>query len=236
MRITVELHRPTRSFRMLLMGIVGLALIAGPALVLASHQFSDVPDTQPFHAQIGAIKDAGITSGCGPTTYCPADSVRRDAMAAFMHRGFGRVAQTSTLTRSSTSTAGDIASITIDVPGVSGTQFVLVQAHWTIYGTGGSDCVCSEIFSLKESEIAYQYSYDAMPLGYNQETRSISFVFRATSGTHTYTLFHQMTTTNLFNFSNLNLTATTYPFGSTGTSTLSAASDASTEAPEGTRP
>lgn len=131
---------------------------------------------------------------------------------------------------------GDIASINITVPGVSGTQFVLVQAHWTIYGTGGSDCVCNEIFSLKESGIVRQSSYDAMPQGYNQETRSISYVFTATSGPHTYTLFHQITApTSFFTFDNLNLTATTYPFGSTGGIVLGESAP-STRTPNGTRP
>jgi hypothetical protein len=72
---------------------VAVALAVGVPLAWAAHQFTDVPDSHPFHDEIGAIRDAGITAGCTPTQYCPGDFVRRDAMAAFMHRGFGRVAE-----------------------------------------------------------------------------------------------------------------------------------------------
>jgi hypothetical protein len=71
------------------------ALAIGVPVAWASHDFADVPDGQQFHDQIGAIKDAGITTGCGGGNYCPDDFVRRDAMAAFMHRGYGRVAEGS---------------------------------------------------------------------------------------------------------------------------------------------
>ena len=38
---------------------------------------------------INAIADAGITSGCTATTYCPKGLVSRGQMAAFLHRAFG---------------------------------------------------------------------------------------------------------------------------------------------------
>jgi hypothetical protein len=76
-----------RSRRLgLVVGII-LALLAVPAIVLASHQFSDVPNSSPYHAQIGALVDAGITAGCTATTYCPTANVTRAQMAAFLNRG-----------------------------------------------------------------------------------------------------------------------------------------------------
>jgi hypothetical protein len=72
-------------------GAVGVALAA-------NQSFSDVPPSHPFFKEIEAIKGAGITTGsteCSPAmtpAYCPDSLVRRDAMAAFMHRGFSRVA------------------------------------------------------------------------------------------------------------------------------------------------
>ncbi|MDQ3500751.1 MAG: S-layer homology domain-containing protein, partial [Actinomycetota bacterium] len=37
-------------------------------------------------ADINALAQAGITSGCTATTYCPGASVTREQMAAFLHR------------------------------------------------------------------------------------------------------------------------------------------------------
>ena len=46
-------------------------------------------DNGTFHEDdINALAAAGITTGCAPTRYCPKDPVRRDAMAAFLSRGF----------------------------------------------------------------------------------------------------------------------------------------------------
>jgi len=79
------------------LAVLGLALVVGVPIALASHQFTDVPDSSPFHGDISAIAAAGITTGktCvppgTPPTYCPDETVTRQAMAAFMHRGFGRV-------------------------------------------------------------------------------------------------------------------------------------------------
>lgn len=87
--------RRRRPRRALLLALVALAAVAVPAAVWASHDFGDVPTSHQFHDQISAIKGAGITTGCGGGNYCPDDLVRRDAMAAFMHRGYGRAAESS---------------------------------------------------------------------------------------------------------------------------------------------
>ena len=62
------------------------AAIAFPLGVIASHQFTDVPNTSTYHADIDAIRDAGITTGCAPNLYCPKDFVTREQMAAFLNR------------------------------------------------------------------------------------------------------------------------------------------------------
>jgi hypothetical protein len=62
------------------------ALVATPIAVYASHQFSDVPNTNPFHDDISWLADAEVTLGCGPNAYCPKDLVTREQMAAFMRR------------------------------------------------------------------------------------------------------------------------------------------------------
>ncbi len=48
--------------------------------------FTDVPPGAPFRNFIEALRNDGITAGCGPTTYCPQAPVTRAQMAAFVLR------------------------------------------------------------------------------------------------------------------------------------------------------
>ena len=70
--------------------LVGMAVLvaalAFPLGVVASHGFTDVPDSNTFHSDIDAIADVGVTTGCSPTTYCPKEYVTREQMAAFLNR------------------------------------------------------------------------------------------------------------------------------------------------------
>ncbi len=76
-----------RANHLLLLGVllVGGA-ISFPLGVIASHQFTDVPDSNTFHDDIDAIRDAGVTTGCATNLYCPKDFVTREQMAAFLNR------------------------------------------------------------------------------------------------------------------------------------------------------
>lgn len=88
---TAAPSRPRRRRSRTLVGMAVLALaIAVPGVVLANHQFSDVPDSNTFHASIAKIKTAGITGGCSVTKYCPDAAVTRGQMAAFLQRASGR--------------------------------------------------------------------------------------------------------------------------------------------------
>lgn len=63
--------------------------LAIPAGSWASHRFSDVPDSNIFHADIGWLADAGVTLGCNPPAndqFCPDKAVTRAQMSAFMRR------------------------------------------------------------------------------------------------------------------------------------------------------
>jgi len=75
--------RPRRG--VLITGVI-VALMAFPLGVIASHQFGDVPNSNPYHADIDAVADAGVTTGCGGGNYCPGAFVTREQMAAFMNR------------------------------------------------------------------------------------------------------------------------------------------------------
>jgi hypothetical protein len=46
--------------------------------------FADVPPTSWAYGYINAIRDAGITGGCGNGNYCPQGLVTREQMAAFI--------------------------------------------------------------------------------------------------------------------------------------------------------
>lgn len=50
-------------------------------------RFDDVPPGAFAFAFIETFARAGITSGCGPTTYCPQEQVTRAQMAVFLERG-----------------------------------------------------------------------------------------------------------------------------------------------------
>lgn len=66
--------------------VVGLAL---PALSQEVGEFQDVPDSNPFAADIEWLASEGITRGCNPpqnTRFCPDDPVTRAQMAAFLRR------------------------------------------------------------------------------------------------------------------------------------------------------
>ena len=72
---------------LLIIGIVVGLMI--PAMAIAADRFNDVPDTDPFHSDIGWLADAGVTAGCNPPLndeFCPEDPVKRKQMAAFMRR------------------------------------------------------------------------------------------------------------------------------------------------------
>ncbi len=78
--------RRSRRALVLLGPMLAISIVAFPLVVIASHQFSDVPTTSGFHADIDAIAAAGVTAGCGPGKYCPKDFVTREQMAAFLNR------------------------------------------------------------------------------------------------------------------------------------------------------
>lgn len=76
-----------RSVVTLIAALLALTLI--PVVAWASHRFSDVPDSNVFHEDIGWLAESGVTLGCNPpenTEYCPKDDVTREQMAAFLRR------------------------------------------------------------------------------------------------------------------------------------------------------
>lgn len=88
----------TRRHLIILTGLLLAILLLVPGASWASHQFSDVPDSDWAHDDISWLADAGVTLGCGDgSTFCPDDPVTRREMAVFMHRlSTGEVVDAST--------------------------------------------------------------------------------------------------------------------------------------------
>jgi hypothetical protein len=57
-----------------------------PPAVEPDHFLDD--DDSTHEADIDSLFEAGITSGCATDLYCPAASVTRGQMAAFLYRAF----------------------------------------------------------------------------------------------------------------------------------------------------
>ena len=55
----------------------------------ASGDFPDVPVSNPFAPWVEALKDEGVTAGCGGGLYCPGQATRRGQMAVFLSKTFG---------------------------------------------------------------------------------------------------------------------------------------------------
>lgn len=85
--INVSLTIGRRTARSIGAAILVAALLV-PGVAIAADSFGDVPDSNTFHDDIGAILERGITTGCGGGNYCPAENVTREQMAAFLNRIF----------------------------------------------------------------------------------------------------------------------------------------------------
>ena len=76
-----------RRHRLTVIAALAVGLAAFPlGAAVASHQFGDVITDNPYHADIDALADAGVTTGCGGGNFCPSGLVTREQMAAFMNR------------------------------------------------------------------------------------------------------------------------------------------------------
>jgi hypothetical protein len=214
------------------------ALALAVPLAWATHTFDDVPDASPHHADVTAIKNAGVTAGCNPPAnnlYCPDSPVRRDQMATFMRRGLGRV--TGTTGESTQVGSGpafgplvDVASTNISVPGVSGTQFAYITGQASLFtnSTRAVACtdagdVCNVYLYLYDGDTQLALSFIRISADRAGGTLSVSAVQAVTAGTtKTYTLRAQTykVNTNQVFVHEPSIIAATFPFGGTGGSTI----------------
>ena len=110
--------------------------------MIASHQFTDVPTSNTFHDDIDAIRDAGVTTGCG-VKYCPKDFVTREQMAAFLNR-LGRPR------------AGKTPVVNADkVDGLTSSQFLRSDVAYS----GREGCSGPTLQSLHDTVLVYGQRY-----------------------------------------------------------------------------
>ncbi|MEO6350673.1 MAG: S-layer homology domain-containing protein [Candidatus Limnocylindrales bacterium] len=223
-------------------------LLTAPAVVLASHQFNDVPDSNPFHNEISAIAGAGITGGFGDGGYHPGDSVTRQAMAAFMQRGFGRTAlaigqaplspSVFVPANSFQSPAFWVRQVTITVPGATNAfspqQLVHLQGRVqldTSMDTSPKGCPCEFAAYIRDtttatSSTAQFATFESSTTSAFTYTFDVDALFAAPPGARTYRLDvfvnarNNATNAATFELSGLSsLSAMTFPFGPAGGNT-----------------
>jgi S-layer homology domain len=245
MRITIELRRPARRSVAL---VLGSLLLLTPAVVLASHQFPDVPTGHPFHTEIGAIAKAGITAGFPDGGYHPSDPVTRQAMGAFMHRGFGRVGLVAgvppTTPTVDVQTGGSwseeivVRELTITVPGASNpfspNQLVHLQGHVDFYVEMSTyaGCPCEfrawivDVASATSGATRFQTWDDGDVSTVQGHSMDAEALFAAPPGPRTFRLMVRLwartSTTNAVSFplsDSSSLSAMTFPFGPTAGNT-----------------
>jgi hypothetical protein len=142
--IQVEIQGPRRvwSPRRLLVAIAVATGLLIPAVTLASHQFSDVPNTHQFHGDIARGYGARITAGCTATTFCPNANVTRGQMMAFLNRGLGRVESGLLGGSVASSTRASVGSVTITAGNVTGGHAYVYLIATTSTYVGGAGCPC----------------------------------------------------------------------------------------------
>jgi hypothetical protein len=237
-----EQRAPSRRLgRRWLFGLAALAtgLVIAVPLAWASHQFTDVPNSNPFHNEISNLAGAGITAGktCvppgTPPTFCPEEPVVRQAMAAFLNRGLGRASNGTDIDELIGDTTVELGNVTIDVGGApGGTQFVKVDAVIETYIESTTGCPCSTQFAIFQDGVVAPVSNDhfntndsvSAEAGFGDETGALTTVVAVPTGT-----------TQTFRVGAVraepapadgtvggyaSMTATTAAFGSTGSSTL----------------
>jgi hypothetical protein len=198
---------------------LAVTTVAVPA-AWASHQFADVPETNPHHADVAAIRTAGITQGCNPpanTLYCPDHPVRRDQMASFLQRGLGRASRATGHVQIPLGLGfTGVATTTITV---SGSGFLLANA--ASMGFAGSGCPCTLQMRLRESPSGGTSWFFAEEITSDRGNAvGNTWVFPVTAGTRTVTLEGRLTTGSAPIAAEGAVTAMWVPFGATGGGTL----------------
>jgi hypothetical protein len=249
----MRIPQPSRVSRVrgAVVAVFAAMVLALPLGVLASHQFSDVPNSNIFHGDVDALVDAGVTAGCGGGKYCPNQAVTRGQMAAFMNRlgalapgkvpvvnadrldgyhanGLTRVAGDGALTltpiTSNFPTFQTAADVVINAPAAG---FVLVDASFVAQNTAetcsGFTCgVFARLHHVQTGDVSPYVVVDVHGGTHPNATASVSFAFDVAAGNNTFRVeVARGSGAEAPGAGNPQITALYSPFGSTGGSTLS---------------
>ena len=181
--------RPPRRRRAGLLLGLGLALVATPTIVLASHQFGDVPTSSPFHANVASLVETGITAGCGNGNYCPKSAVTREQMAAFLTRGLGDAVSSYNEIALEGSATTYINTVSISAGGTSGgTGFITVIGDASVLVNDPALCPCGIEIGIDQlgapgtsPQTAFVVATDAVD-GVQANAGTIRWVFEVRSG------------------------------------------------------
>lgn len=188
MKSDIRMLRPPRVALLAALVAVLVALPAG--IVLASHQFSDVPSTNPFHGDIDALATSGVTAGCGGGRFCPTDNVTRQEMAAFMNRlgalapnktpivnadrldglhasALNRVAFAQASNDALVGTSGKVLSTTITAPGPG---YLVISASSDVYNLVADNPSLQCLLTVNNAPIGSSWREVRLMVDTNPET------------------------------------------------------------------
>lgn len=213
------------------LGIGAIALVVAGGTVMASHNFTDVPDSHPFHAQISNLVNAGVTTGCDVGLYCPDSPVTRGQMAAFLGRGLGRATRSACsgpVPPTESPSAPCTTTITPGLPAgavATARQIIKADATLTVQLTDATGCPCiyrGALFLTGGSYLVPFYTdvtlttvgqravlamTGAIPAGPAAGPRTVEVRLFRNSGAGTATTFG-------------NVSTSVFPYGGTGTNAL----------------
>lgn len=206
---------------MLFIGVL-IGLLAMPVAVWASHQFGDVPDSSPYHKNITALADSGVAGGFADGNYHPTEVVSRQHMAAFLHRGLGRIAATATLA-SINSGASDVqlGSLSFRSEGaVGGYQGILVTVNAQLDHDASVAANCSVTLAAKKDGTSIgSWIQEFYPTTSGEESSSsaVFMTVQATQTIATYTI-HGSSNCSQTTFTDREMvTVQSFPFEGDGT-------------------
>jgi hypothetical protein len=151
-------RRPRVHPALVAISVLGVAALSVSTIAAASHDFSDVPNNNPFHDEISAIADAGITTGFVDGTYRPGADVSRGSMAAFLGRGLPRVGYDEGSSSAATSAFQTLAEVDMErgaevASGEAGFYVVTGTIEANTTGTASCPCTLNAFISGPDSTI-----------------------------------------------------------------------------------
>ena len=215
--------RPRRRILQALAAAAIAALL--PAAVFASHAFTDVPDTNTFHTNISNLKQAGITTGCSPTTYCPDANVTRGQMAAFLNRGLGRVGNFDGAEVRISSGKATVVSGTMKTVGAGS---ILASVSSMAYTADASGCPCPVDLEIERDGDWSYYLRETMASTQRSISMTNQWVFEVdAAGTYTFNVWMNRVSGTATLDADAVLTLLYVPFDETGAASDGGLSSAS---------